>query len=158
MPDAIDARLASLTLSGVDIGEFDPARTDYEGSRRRTACTVDDGRDSRGYAAPHLAIDPPDADGDANGHRLAEITSRDLGRWQPYEGLPRAVPRQGGIRPAIPGRTACGEPSLRGSASSSTRAAALEELVSCAESRGIVALYALHDGAYVSYILGAPTS
>ena len=30
MPDAIDARLASLTLSGVDIGEFDPGRTEYE--------------------------------------------------------------------------------------------------------------------------------
>ena len=30
MPDAIDARLASLTLSGVDIGEFDPGRPDYE--------------------------------------------------------------------------------------------------------------------------------
>ena len=30
MPDAIDARLASLTLSGVDIGEFDPRRPDYE--------------------------------------------------------------------------------------------------------------------------------
>ena len=32
----------------------------------------------------------------------------------------------------------------------------IAELVSCAESRGIVALYALHGGAYVSYILGAP--
>ena len=32
----------------------------------------------------------------------------------------------------------------------------VEELVSCAESRHIVAFYALHDGAYVSYILGAP--
>ena len=30
MPDAIDARLASLTLSGVDIGEFDPGRPEYE--------------------------------------------------------------------------------------------------------------------------------
>ena len=30
MPDAIDARLGSLTLSGVDIGEFDRNRTDYE--------------------------------------------------------------------------------------------------------------------------------
>ena len=31
MPDAIDARLASLTLGGVDIGEFDPAAIpDYE--------------------------------------------------------------------------------------------------------------------------------
>ena len=32
MPDAIDARLASLTLSGVDIGVFDPGTTDYEGT------------------------------------------------------------------------------------------------------------------------------
>ena len=30
------------------------------------------------------------------------------------------------------------------------------ELVGCAESRGIVALYALHEGVYVSHILGAP--
>ena len=30
------------------------------------------------------------------------------------------------------------------------------ELVSCAESRGIVTLYVLHEGVYVSYILGAP--
>ena len=33
MPDAIDARLATLSLSGVDIGEFDPVgRTEYEGT------------------------------------------------------------------------------------------------------------------------------
>ena len=32
----------------------------------------------------------------------------------------------------------------------------VEELVSCAQSRGIVTLYALHEGVYVSYILGAP--
>ena len=30
------------------------------------------------------------------------------------------------------------------------------ELVSCAESRDVVALYALHGGVYISYILGAP--
>ena len=40
MPDAIDARLASLSLEGIDIGEFDPDQTDYEGSHRR-------GRDGR---------------------------------------------------------------------------------------------------------------
>ena len=32
----------------------------------------------------------------------------------------------------------------------------IEDLAACAESRGIVALYALHEGVYVSYILGAP--
>ena len=34
----------------------------------------------------------------------------------------------------------------------------VEELVACAESRDIVALYALHEGEYVPYILGAPES
>ena len=51
MPDAIDARLASLTLSGVDIGEFDPGRPDYEAVDRRRR-DGDDGR-GRGDAAPH---------------------------------------------------------------------------------------------------------
>ena len=38
MPDAIDARLSSLTLSGVDIGEFSTATTtDYEGAAQRRA-------------------------------------------------------------------------------------------------------------------------
>ena len=32
MPNAIDARLSSLTLSGVDIGEFSPGTTGYEGA------------------------------------------------------------------------------------------------------------------------------
>ena len=32
----------------------------------------------------------------------------------------------------------------------------VEDLVACAESRGVTALYALHEGVYVSYILGAP--
>ena len=32
----------------------------------------------------------------------------------------------------------------------------VEELVACAESRDVVALYALHQGIYISYILGAP--
>ena len=33
---------------------------------------------------------------------------------------------------------------------------AIEELVTCAESRDITAIYTLHDGGYVPYILGAP--
>ena len=51
MPDAIDARLASLTLSGVDFGEFDPGRPDYEAvvADGVTETTVEAGGD----AAPH---------------------------------------------------------------------------------------------------------
>ena len=37
MPDAIDARLASLTLGGVDIGEFDHGPPNHEWQRRREA-------------------------------------------------------------------------------------------------------------------------
>ena len=32
----------------------------------------------------------------------------------------------------------------------------VEDLAPCAESGNVTALYALHDGIYVSYILGAP--
>ena len=34
----------------------------------------------------------------------------------------------------------------------------VEELAACAESREVVALYSLHEGAYISFILGAPDS
>ena len=71
MPDAFDARLASLALSGVDIGEFDSRQTEYEG-------TVAEGVTETTVAAEAVqlrttvTIDPPDADGDdANGHQLA---------------------------------------------------------------------------------------
>ena len=52
MPDAIDARLASLTLSGVDIGEFDRRTTR---STRAPSQRGRHGDDDRGHdrAAPH---------------------------------------------------------------------------------------------------------
>ena len=71
MPDAIDARLASLSFSGIDIGEFDPGQTDYEGviaegvtATAVTAVAMQDGADA--------AHPPSDADSDeANGHQVA---------------------------------------------------------------------------------------
>ena len=98
MPDAIDARLASLTLSGVDIGEFSRATTEYEGAAGEgvTATTVEAEAMQR---RTDVAIDPPDADGDdANGHQVASRTSARSRSPSPRktaagEGLPRAVPR-----------------------------------------------------------------
>ena len=100
MPDAIDARLASLTLSGVDIGEFDPGRTDYEGA-------VADGVTETTVEAEAMqprtdvAIDPPDADGDdANGHPVAlqdlgeitvTVTSQDGSRKKTYRVQPETA-------------------------------------------------------------------
>ena len=69
MPDAIDARLASLSLSGVDIGEFDPGRTDYEAvvADGVTETTVEAEAMQR---RTDVTIDPPDGDS-ANGHQVA---------------------------------------------------------------------------------------
>ena len=160
MPDAIDARLASLTLSGVDIGEFDPARTDYEAvvADGVTETTVEAEAMQR---RTDVAIDPPDAD-EANGHQVAlqdlgeitvTVTSADGSRKKVY----RVRFPEAGWDPARDPWPHC----LRGALSEGFslvvyEGGSVEELVSCAESRHIVAFYALHEGAYAPYILGAP--
>ena len=162
MPDAIDARLASLTLSGVDIGEFDPARTDYEGSVgegvTETVVTAE-----AMQRRTDVAIDPLDADGDdANGYQVAlqdlaeitvTVTSQDGSRKKVY----RVQFPETGWDPARDPWPHC----LRGAVSEGFslvvyEGGSVEELVGCAESRGIVAFYALHEGVYLPYILGAP--
>ena len=162
MPDAIDARLASLTLSGVDIGEFDPRRPDYE------AVVADGVMETTVEAAAmqrrtDVAIDPPDADGDdANGHQVAfqdlgeitvTVTSQDGSRMKVY----RVQFPETGWDPARDPWPHC----LRGAILEGFSLVVFEggsvaELVACAESRGSVAFYALHEGVYVSHILGAP--
>ena len=92
MPDAIDARLASLTLSGVDVGEFDPGRTDYE-------AVVADGVTETTVEAAAVQDDavvdiaPADADGEADGYQVAlqdlgeitvTVTSADGSRMKTY--------------------------------------------------------------------------
>ena len=162
MPDAIDTRLASLTLSGVDFGEFDPRRPDYEAvvADGVTETTVEAEAMQR---RTDVAIDPPDADGDdANGHQVAlqdlgeitvTVTSQDSSRTRVY----RVRFPETAWDPARDPWPHC----LRGAISEGFslvvfEGGSVEELVSCAESRDIVALYALHEGLYVSHILGAP--
>ena len=93
MPDAIDARLASLTLSGIDIGEFDPGRTDYEGviaeGVTETVVTAE-----AMQLRTDVDIKPDDIDGaDTNGHQIAldgvteitvTVTSADGSRTKIY--------------------------------------------------------------------------
>ena len=161
MPDAIDARLASLTLSGVDIGEFDPGRTDYEAvvADGVTETTVE-----AGAMQPRtdVAIDPPDADVEADGHQVAledlseitvTVTSQDGSRTEVY----RVRFPETAWDPARDPWPHC----LRGAVSEGFslivfEGGSVDELVGCAESRDIVTVYALHEGVYVSHILGAP--
>ena len=170
MPDAIDARLASLTLSGVGIGEFDPGRPDYEAvvADGVTETTVEASTVQQRAA---VTIDPDDADDtEANGYQVAleglaeitvTVTSADDSRRRTYrvvlegpepEPTPEATPE-----PTPEPWTHC----LRGAVSEGFslvvyEGGSVEELVSCAESRDIVALYAPYEGVYVSYIFGAP--
>ncbi len=70
VPDAIDARLATLMLAGIDIGEFDPDRTDYEGAIAgdATETTIVAGAMQR---RTEVAIEPADADEGTDGHQVA---------------------------------------------------------------------------------------
>ncbi|MYD64755.1 MAG: hypothetical protein F4X26_01960, partial [Chloroflexi bacterium] len=157
MPDGINARLASLTLDGVDIGEFDPGRTEYEGvvGEGVTETVVAVVREHRRAA---VVIEPPDADGHpANGHQLAlagleavtvTVTSEDGSRTRVYrvtldtEEEPWAHCLKGAV--------------AAGFSLVVSEGGSVDELAACAESRGISALYALHEGSYLPYILGAP--
>ena len=161
MPDAIDARLASLSLSGVGIGEFDPGRTEYEAvvANGVTETTVE-----AAAVQDDAVVDiaPADADGEADGHQVAlqdlgeitvTVTSQDGSRKKTY----RVRFPETAWDPARDPWPHC----LRGAVSEGFslvvyEGGSVEELVGCAESRDIVAVYALHEGLYVSYILGAP--
>ncbi len=160
MPDAIDARLASLTLSGIEIGEFTGDRTEYEGVAAEgvTETTVEAEALQRRTT---VLIEPADADGDdTNGHQLAlegvteitvTVTSADGSRTRVY-----GVRLEGGAAQETPW-THC----LRGDIAEGFslvvyEGGSVEDLALCAESRDVAALYALHGGVYVSYILGAP--
>ncbi len=161
MPDAIDARLASLTLSGIEIGAFDPGREEYEGvvAEGVTETVVTAEAMQRGT---DVAIDPPDADEEADGHQVAleglgeitvTVTSADGSRTKSY----RVAFGDAGQEPTPEPWAHC----LRGDIAEGfslvvSEGGSVEDLVACAESRDVVTLYALHEGVYVSYILGAP--
>ena len=150
MPDAIDARLASLTLSGVDIGEFDPRAIDYAGviAEGVTETTVEATAMQR---RTNVEIHPPDANEAADGHQVAlegldaitaTVTSADGSRTRVYRVRSSTTCLRGDIAEGFSLVVYEGGP--------------VEELVACAESRDVVALYALHEGVYIPYILGAP--
>ena len=162
MPDAIDARLASLTLSGADIGEFSPGQTDYEGVAADgvTETTVEAEATQRRAT---VIVSPSDADGDPeNGHQVAveagseitvTVTSADGNRTRVYR-----------VRFGGPEHEAPSDPTshcfrgdvVEGFSLLIYEGGSLENFVVCAASRYVVALYVLDHGVYVPYIVGAP--
>ncbi len=158
MPDAIDARLASLALTAVDIGEFEPGRTDYQGAISggvtETVVTAE-----AMQPRAEVAIDPPDADGDeSNGHQAAlagvraitvTVTSADGTRQNVYRVSLEPAEDEPWPR-CLRGDIAVGFSLVLYEGGS------VEELAACAQSRDVATLYTLHEGVYVAYILGAP--
>ena len=158
MPDAADARLASLTLSGVDIGEFDTGRTEYEavGADGVTETTVEA---AAAQDDAVVGIDPPDIDEAAEGYHVAledlgeitvTVTSADGSRTKTYRVRLGEEEAAGPVAGCLRGDIAVGF-SLVVYAGGS-----IEDLVACAEGRNVAALYVLDGGAWVSYIVGAP--
>ena len=155
MPDAIDARLASLSLSGVDIGEFSPNREEYEGVVD-VGVTVTTVEAAAAQDDAVVVIDPPDADEDTDGRQVAvgrgaeitiTVTSADGSRTKTYRvAVADAGPSATCLRGAI----------AEGFSLVVSEGGSIEDLEACAESRNVTALYALDGGEYVSYILGAP--
>ena len=159
LPDAIDARLASLTLSGVDIGEFSSRTEEYAGVLADGVTeTVVTAEATQRRAS--VAIEPPDANQVAEGHQVAiedveaitvTVTSADGSRTKVY------LVRFGDAAEAEQPVVAC----LRGAVTVGFSlliygGGSVDDLVACAQSRSVTALYVPHEGEYVSYILGAP--
>ena len=158
MPNAIDARLATLALSGVDIGEFSPGTTGYEGAPDESV-TVTTVEASALQRRTSVDIDPPDADEAAEGHQLAlkdlteitvTVTSADGSRTRVYRVRLGEEEAAGPVAGCLRGDVAVGF-SLVVYAGGS-----IEDLVACAEGRNVAALYTLDSGEWVSYIVGAP--
>ena len=171
MPDAIDARLASLSLSGVGFGEFSPRLEEYEGAAGEgvTETTVTAEAVQRGA---DVDIDPPDADEEADGHQVAledlgeitvTVTSADGSRTKTYRVLllgeteEEEGEEEEEEEPVPEPWAHC----LRGDVAVGFslvvyEGGSVDELVTCAESRDVSALYVLSVGAWSSFILGAP--
>ncbi len=101
LPDAIDARLATLSLSGVEIDEFSPSRLTYD-ALAETSATVTTIEAVATQETATVVIEPSDTDGDAeNGHQVAleaeteiaiTVTSSDGSRQRSYQVLVEKPP------------------------------------------------------------------
>ena len=150
MPEAIDARLESLTLSGVDFGEFSPGRTEYTGVAAEGATeTTVEAKAVQDDAT--VAIELSRAGADTDGQQAAasggvtvivKVTSADGSRTRTY-------------------RVTIGDPAdcMVGLTESRFNSVTYEggsvpDLEACAVQLGVEALYALVEEQYVSLIRG----
>ena len=150
MPDALDARLAALSLSSLSLAEFSPQRTEY-----RVTAAAALGRTTIELKPEHdqaqVEIEPHDIDADPqNGHQIelrdgqqitVRVTSADDSRSQLYRvWLQHCLTR------------------LTAERLSTVRYAGgnVDELLGCARSLGSDALYHQREGVWVAWFLDGP--
>ncbi len=184
MPDAIDSRLASLSLSEMDFGEFSGSQNEYEGvaTEGATETTIEAEAAQRQAT---VAIEPADSEACAQSRSVTALYVPHEGDYVPYilgapefvnspfrelypAGLPALTPliaRSEGPPSADPAAASeVTEPwpdCLRGEIADGFSLAlyeggSVDELDACAQSSGVSAVYALAEGEYAPYILGAP--
>ncbi len=152
MPDAIQARLGGLSLSGIELGRFWSGRFEYHAAAGQ-AVSETTVVAAAVQAAATVEIKPADADGEAaNGHqvRLAgettiriTVTSGDGSRSRTYTIAVRSP--------------SCLE-GLGGERLSRVRfsGGSIAELEACARGLGVTALYHHGNGTWAAYFLDAP--
>ena len=176
LPGAIDARLASLTLSDIDIGEFSAVREEYEGVAAEGVTETTVMAEALQPRAT-VAIDPPDADGDAENGRQAAVedgteitvtvTSEDGSRKRVYRvriGGAAEESVEGSAGESAEEEAGVREPSadcLRGLTPATFSLAiyeggSVDELAACARSQSVSALYTHSEGRWITFILDAP--
>ena len=150
LPDAIDARLVSLTLSGVDFGEFSAAQTEYaavvEAGLAQTTVEVEAAQDKA-----TVEILPADADNDPeNGHQAALIDGQDITISLTSEDGTRMLVYRVGISHCLSGLSETRLNSVQFVGGS------VGALLDCAQSLGVDALYHYRDGVWVGFFPEAP--
>ena len=152
LPDVIDARLASLSLSGVEIDEFSPGRPTYN-ALAETAATVTTVEAIAAQEAATVVIAPTDSDGDAeNGHQVAlgrqteitiTVTSSDGSRTRSYRVLIQKPPCMTGLT-----TERLSEVTFVGGS--------VDDLDRCAREQGVVALFHWTGESWLLYAPDAP--
>ncbi len=150
MPDAIDARLSELTLSGIEYGEFSPVRIGYRAlvgyDLTETTVTA-----KPTHSGATVSIRPADVDDTPDsGHQLSvgdggEVTitvrSEDGSRTRVYRvALARCLAGLTGERLSLVSYTG----------------GSVDELVTCARGLGVSAVYHYDEEGWAGLFLGAP--
>ena len=158
MPDGIDARLASLTLSEIDIGEFSPVQTEYTGvaAEGATETTVEaKAVQDDATVAIELSHAGAETDGDQAAATegvtvIVTVTSSDGSRTRTCR---VTIGDPAGRAPSADCLAGLTESRF---SSVTYEGGSVPDLEACAVHLGVEALYVLVEEQYVSLILGAP--